>query len=190
MTYSEEIKKLYQETVHGGFLPRAYFTTKGRAQSRESPLNAYDEALMDAGIAQCNVVGVSSIIPPDAEKIDPVEITPGTITFVVNAHMDGSDGETIGAGIGYAYGVRKDGTRYGIVAEDHGHKDKQAVEKELRDRLYRMAHVRKLDLETPELVALSIDTIERHHFGSVLAAFVYLPWDPRESERYEHKSNV
>jgi len=84
------------QIIHGIFLPKKFFITTGVATSSVSPLNAFDAALVKAGIAQCNLVNVSSILPPDAELVESVPITPGTITFTVMARMDGAPGETIG----------------------------------------------------------------------------------------------
>jgi len=165
------------------FLPKNFFITSGKAVSGESSLNAFDEALMNAKIDQCNIVSVSSIIPPDAVQIDPIIITSGTITFAVLVRMDGSDGETIGAGVAWAWGKTQNGQRYGIVAEDHGHKDNLAIDRELKDRLQRMSKARKLQLEEIHLRVEHIDTIPNSKFGCVISAFVYVPWQLQESSR-------
>ena len=51
-------------------LPKYFFVTGGTALSPVSTLNAFDEALMKAGIAQCNLVPVSSILPADAVEVE------------------------------------------------------------------------------------------------------------------------
>lgn len=168
---------------HGMFLPKYFFITSGKAVSAESSLNAFDEALMNAKIDQCNIVSVSSIIPPDAIQIDPVLITSGTITFAVLVRMDGSDGETIGAGVAWAWGRTTTGLRYGIVAEDHGHKDNLAIDRELKDRLQRMSKARRLQLEEIHTRIEHIDTIPNSKFGCVISAFVYVPWQLQDSVR-------
>jgi len=83
---------------HTPFLPKKFFITSGVATSSVSPLNAFDGALAQAKIDQCNLVNVSSILPADAIMVDYEEIPAGTITFAVMARMDGDPGETIGAG--------------------------------------------------------------------------------------------
>ncbi|RJX16081.1 pyruvoyl-dependent arginine decarboxylase [Candidatus Bathyarchaeota archaeon] len=169
-------------SIHGIFLPKKFFVTSACATSSTSPLNAFDAALIKAKIAQCNLVCVSSILPPDAEFIEDHEITPGTITFCVMARMDGNPGETIGAGIGWAWGITSDGKKYGIIAEAHGYKDKEAIEKELRWKLQEMAKVRQMQL-------LSIETrhacfeVPKGKYGSAVVALVYLPWDDEEAKR-------
>jgi len=161
----------------GMFLPKKFFVTSGKAVSPESPLNAFDLALMDAGIDQCNIVAISSIIPPDAVEVPPVNLTPGAVVFAVLARMDGVSGETIGAGVGWAWGRLPDGRRYGLVAEAHGHKDKWAIEEELRSKVREMAKVRNMELDEIRVKAESIEAIPKGMYGCVVAAFVYLPTD-------------
>jgi arginine decarboxylase len=155
------------------FLPTKFFVTSGRAVSSTSALNAFDAALAAAGIAQCNIVTVSSILPSGAEQIDPIEIPPGTITFCVMARMDGQSGETIGAGIGWGWGEGA-GIRYGLVAEAHGYKDREATRKELCLKLQEMARMRKLELKSFTTVEENMEVTKGKH-GSVVVALVYLP---------------
>jgi arginine decarboxylase len=155
------------------FLPRKFFVTSGRAVSATSSLNAFDAALAGAGIAQCNIVMVSSILPTDAEQITPAEIPPGMITFSVLARMDGESGETIGAGIGWGFG-EGEGARYGLVAEAHGYKDREAIRKELNSKLEEMAKMRRLTLRSLSTVEENMEVSKGKH-GSVIVALVYLP---------------
>jgi len=48
--------------------PSKFFVTKGVGIAREK-LSSYELALRDAGIAQFNLVSVSSILPPGCKKI-------------------------------------------------------------------------------------------------------------------------
>jgi len=169
-----------QKTIHGGFLPKYFFLTKGKAASSISPLNAFDEALMAAGITQCNLVSVSSILPPDAQEIEPVMLTPGTITFAVLARMDGGSRETIGAGVAYALCSSPAGVGYGLVAEAHGYKDERALTAELKYKLEQMAKVRGLTITKTKYVVESME-VPRGKDGCTIASLVYLPWDPNES---------
>ncbi|MGQ9514612.1 MAG: pyruvoyl-dependent arginine decarboxylase [Thermoproteota archaeon] len=155
------------------FLLTKFFVTSGKAVSSTSALNAFDAALAAAGIAQCNIVTVSSILPSGAEQIDPIEIPPGTITFCVMARMDGESGETIGAGIGWGWGEGI-GVRYGLVAEAHGYKDKEATRRELCSKLQEMAKIRKLELRSFTTLEESME-VSKGKYGSVVVALVYLP---------------
>ena len=156
--------------------------TGASATSSISPLNAFDAALIKAGIAGCNLVCVSSILPPDAERIENCEITPGTITFCVLARMDGNSGETIGAGLGWAFGVTADDKKYGIVAEAHGYKDGDVIEKELRWKLQEMARVRQMQLFNIETRQECLE-VPKGKYGSTIVALVYVPWSVEEAQR-------
>ncbi len=173
------------EKVHGFFLPKKFFVTSGVGLSEESFLNAFDEALMKARIAQCNLVSVSSIIPPDCEQISFTEITPGTITFAVICRMDGRDRETIGAGIAWCWGENAGKKEsYGIVAEDHGYKNAEEIEKALRQKLKRMAKVRDLTIHEEKInVRTESLIIPKNTNGSAVIAFVYVPFTVEEGSR-------
>jgi len=138
-----------------------------------SASNAFDAALIRSGIGQCNLVSASSILPMDAKEIPQVNITPGTITFTVMAHVDGVFGETIGAGIGFGWLTKENKIKYGIVAEAHGIKDEEDIEKELRRKIKEMAKIRKLGLKDVKTAAESIKVTKK--YGSVVAALVFLP---------------
>lgn len=173
------------EQVHGFFLPKKFFVTNGVGLSEESVLNAFDEALMKARIAQCNLVSVSSIIPPDCEQISFAEITPGTITFAVLCRMDGRDGETIGTGVGWCWGENSGKKQnYGIVAEDHGYKNAEEIEKALRQKLKRMAKVRDLAINEEKInVRTESLIVPKNTNGSTVVAFVYVPFTMEEGSR-------
>lgn len=178
----EQTAHSIDKTIHGGFLPKKFFITSGAATSSVSALNAFDGALVKAQIAQCNLVNVSSILPADAEMTENQTITPGTITFSVMARMDGDPGETIGAGIGWVWGSSTDGQRYGVVAEAHGYKDKESIDKELKWKLQEMAKIRELNVETIQVRSEFIE-VPKGKYGSVVVALVYSPWLEKESTR-------
>jgi arginine decarboxylase len=49
-------------------IPKYFFLTKGVGRHKEQ-LQSFELALRDAGIQYCNIVSVSSIIPPGCKKI-------------------------------------------------------------------------------------------------------------------------
>lgn len=160
--------------VRGSFLPSKFFITSGVATSSVSPLNAFDAALGKAKIAQCNLVNVSSILPPDSTLVENETITPGTITFAVMARMDGDPGETIGAGVAWVWGTTPTGQRYGMVAEAHGYKDKEAIDKELKWKLQEMAKIRELNIDSIQTRSEFLE-VPKGKYGSAVVALVYCP---------------
>lgn len=167
--------------MHGTFLPQKFFVTSGSGEDNNSELNAFDRALLRAKITQCNIVNVSSILPPDAEEVEPLYITPGTITFSVLARMSGQSGDRISAGIGWGRIENKSGESYGIVAEDHGNSSKRYTNNMLREKLEQMAKIRRMKLTEWKVRSESIEVKQR--FGCVVSTLVYVPWDQKTGER-------
>ena len=64
-------------------VPSRFFITHSSAVSRTSDLNAFDRALISAGIGEQNLVSVSSVIPKNAERVEicemPMRCTPGLV---------------------------------------------------------------------------------------------------------------
>ena len=137
--------------------------------SRISGLNAFDVALMKAGICEQNLVAVSSVIPVGAVQTEPEKIPMGAVTHCVLAQMRGTGGEKIAAGIAYAF--RKDG-RGGYVAEGHLHGSRDALRKDLELKMAEMARMREIELEDVNYV-LEDGTVPDGEHGCCLAALVF-----------------
>ncbi len=114
-------------------VPTHMFLTKGVGIHKEK-LTSFEEALRDAGIAYCNLVSVSSILPPDC-KIIPRKrgeklLNPGEITYCVMARTDTNErNRLISSSVGVAIpSGRKD--NYGYLSEHHayGETDEEAGE--------------------------------------------------------------
>ncbi|MGA7922532.1 MAG: pyruvoyl-dependent arginine decarboxylase, partial [Thermoplasmata archaeon] len=99
-------------------VPTRFFVTSGKGINKVSELNAFDLALLQAGIGEQNLVSVSSVLPIGIRQMERTAIARGAITHCVLARMSGGEGEVISAGI--AYGFRTDG-QGGYVAEGHVH---------------------------------------------------------------------
>lgn len=165
---------LVRSTTMDGFLvPGRYFVTSGVANGAPSELNAADIALLEAGLGDCNLVGVSSIIPSGAEEVGPVPIPKGAVTFCVLARMTGEEGDRVGAGLAWAMGRTQDGRRYGIVAENHGSGLPNEIESLVRADLLGMAQARRMVLEEVRTRVESITCRDGH--GCAVVVLVYVP---------------
>lgn len=151
-------------------LPKHFFVTTGKAVSKVSDLNAFDQALLDAGIGEQNIVSVSSTLPKGIKRISPVEITRGAIIFCVLAKESGNEGETISAGI--AYGFRDD-DEGGYVAEGHIKGEKKSLQEILRWKLDEMAKLRDVEIKRATYKIIEL-TVPFDHYGSCIATLVYL----------------
>jgi len=157
------------------FLPRKYFIVKGVGLSRRSLLNAFDKALMDAGIGEYNIVPVSSILPENSIELEnPVKFKPGTVVFVVMSRIDGVGKTRIGAGIGIARVVRDDGVTYGFVVEGHGNGGEEELYNDLKMKLEGMAEVRRTRIVDMKIETRYLDVPEGY-YGSVIVSVVFAP---------------
>ena len=111
-------------------LPNKVFFTKGVGVHKDK-LASFELALRQAGIEKCNLVYVSSILPPNSQIISKEEGTallkPGQITFCVMARNETNEpNRLISAAIGLA--VPSDNLTYGYLSEHHafGETDEKA----------------------------------------------------------------
>src|SRR5256712_5552969 len=80
-------------------IPTKFFVTSGKAVSKVSDLNAFDEALQNAGLAEQNIVSVSSVLPVGIRPVRQRDLPMGAITHCVLAQQRGGEGETISPGL-------------------------------------------------------------------------------------------
>jgi arginine decarboxylase len=105
------------------FIPSQVFFTKGVGRHKDY-LQSFELALRDAGVEKCNLVSVSSILPPACRRISVADglkkIATGEITFVVMArNATNEPNRLIAASIGAA--VPAKATQYGYLSEHHPH---------------------------------------------------------------------
>lgn len=104
-------------------VPTHMFLTRGVGVHKEK-LASFEQALRSAGVAYCNLVSVSSILPPNC-KIVPRKrgeglLNPGEITFCVMARSDTNErNRLISASIGLA--IPTDRHTYGYLSEHHAY---------------------------------------------------------------------
>ena len=152
-------------------IPKEFFVTKGKACSPLSELNAFDQALANAGISHLNLVAVTSILPKGCVQRRRLEIPMGAITHAVIARMDGTGGQKIGAAI--AWSTKKNG-KGGIVAETYGHMDERALLKAVKRKLIEMAKTRTINLTKINYVYEAL-RVPSGHYGCVIVALVFSP---------------
>lgn len=103
-------------------VPKKVFFTKGVGVHKDK-LASFELALRNAGIEKCNLVYVSSILPPGCKIIPKEEGIPqlkaGQITFCVMARSETNEpNRLISSSIGLAVPMDKD-EQYGYLSEHH-----------------------------------------------------------------------
>jgi len=104
-------------------VPTKVFLTKGVGRHKYR-LKSFEQALQKAGIAQQNLVQVSSILPPKCKIISRDRgletLVPGEICYCVMARADTDEhGRLVVSSVGIA--VPKDSNRWGYLSEVHGY---------------------------------------------------------------------
>jgi arginine decarboxylase len=104
-------------------IPRSFFLTKGVGYHKDY-LQSFELALRAAGIQHCNLVKVSSIIPPQCTRLSKEEgltrLHPGEIIYVVlSQNSTNEPHRLIASSIGVALPSNQD--QYGYLSEHHSY---------------------------------------------------------------------
>ena len=135
--------------------PTTYTFVTGASEGF-TPLNAFDAALLDAGIGNTNLVKMSSIVPPRCRtvNIDQLSLPPGALVPTAYAAMESDiPGSIICAAIAAGW---SDNENYpGLIMEYHaqGHReDAEAIvrsmtEHGLKARGWKVAHIESVSIQ-------------------------------------------
>lgn len=150
-------------------------TATGKAKTK---LGAFDAALINAGIANTNIICLSSVIPPQAEIIfDKPDIDPtdfGKRLYVVMARRETDKLGKISAGIGWV--MEKNG-RFGLFVE-HDSTSKARVKK-LIDRTLTGMMASRSDYEFTDIQYAITETANKANQAScaiAVAAYQLEDW--------------
>src|SRR3972149_1898366 len=104
-------------------VPKKMFFTKGVGTHKEE-LRSFELALRDAGIEKCNLVYVSSILPPGCKIVSRKEglkqLIPSMITYCVLARCGSNEPHRlVAASVGCA--IPTDKNAYGYLSEHHSY---------------------------------------------------------------------
>ena len=101
--------------------------TSGHAEGGSS-LNAFDNALLVAGIGNINLIKVSSILPPGVELVALPRIKPGALVPTAFAAMTSEvPGEVVAAAVGWARPA--DPAKNGVIMEFHDKATREEAER-------------------------------------------------------------
>ena len=143
--------------------------TAGHAEGGTA-LNAFDNALLAAGIGNINLIKISSILPPDVPVVDLPKIKPGALVPTAYAAITSeTPGELVAAAVGYA--IPDDPAKNGVIMEFHGVATRDEAEQQIRAMLDEAFRVRGETIAEMRVVAVD-HRVER--IGCALAAITLL----------------
>ena len=147
--------------------PTQYFLVSG-ASDGCTPLNAFDGALLQAGIGNTNIVRMSSIVPPHCERISPIALPPGALVPAAYASLTSDvPGEIISAGVALA--LPYDEERNGLIMEYSAKGDRATIEETVRNMAVEGMRLRGWEIK--ELKSIAVE-YKVKKVGAVLAAIV------------------
>ena len=138
-------------------------------------LNAFDNALSDAGIGDVNLIKVSSMLGKNTEIVDLPALRPGAMVNCVLSEVT-SDvfGEMITAVVAVAIG-----DELGCVVETSGKdKDPEDLKNEAKDMVEYMMDRRGVEIRN---LIVESSTMTVSEIGSVVSAVVYVTDDIKDS---------
>lgn len=93
--------------------PSTFSLVAGSSEGK-TPLNAFDGALMNAGVANVNLLRLSSILPPGSTYQEKLVIPPGSLVPTAYGSITSAEpGQLISA----AVGVGLNGNSFGVIME-------------------------------------------------------------------------
>jgi arginine decarboxylase len=106
------------------------FTVVAGSAAGPSRLNAFDNALLAAGIGNLNLVRISSILPPGCRPAERIAVAPGSLVPTAYAAIISEvPGEQIAAAVAVGMGAPDE---YGVIMEFSGTCSRQEAEERVR----------------------------------------------------------
>ena len=141
--------------------------TSGKSEG-PTRLNAFDNALLDAGIGDVNLIPVSSILPRNTEIVELPPIDEGKMVNCVLSYVHSKKpGDLITAVVAVATS-----DEFGCVVEHSGiNQDPEKLRSEAREMVEYMMNVRKL---TPREIIIEDESHIVKKEAAVVSAVVYL----------------
>jgi arginine decarboxylase len=147
--------------------PTQYFLVSGASEGF-TPLNAFDGALLQAGIGNTNIIKMSSIVPPHCQRISPIALPPGALVPAAYAALTSDvPGEIISAGI--AVVLPEDENQNGLIMEYSAKGDRRKIEEIVRNMALEGMNLRRWKIKDLQTV---VSEYQVKRIGATLAAVV------------------
>ena len=147
--------------------PTQYFLVSG-ASDGYTALNAFDGALLQAGIGNTNIVKMSSIVPPHCQRISPIALPPGALVPAAYAAITSEvPGEIISAGVAVA--LPEDENQNGLIMEYSANGDRHKIEEIVRNMAIEGMKLRGWKIRDLQTV---VSEYQVKRIGATLAAVV------------------
>lgn len=143
--------------------PTHFFLCHGTSEGY-TPLNAFDGALLKAGVGNTNLIKMSSILPPRTIRGQSVSFEPGSFIPIAYASISSvTPQEVISAGVAIA--IPEDESKPGVIMEYSARGHAEDIERIVKSMAEEALRYRKWPIK--EVVSTACE----HHVEAVGAAF-------------------
>ncbi len=167
--------------VIGNRIPKSYFVTSGTGESDLAKhAGSYDRALRKAGIENFNFVPYSSLIPPEAKRVDlPKNYHFGSVLEGIMAVSTVKRGKRATAGLIVGWVYDESGNKVGgLVAEHNKNFEPEDARKHLKDCLHEMFEERfpkNYQLKEEEILGIE-SFVPKKKYGTALVVVGFLDY--------------
>lgn len=143
-----------------------YFITSGTGCGK-TELNSFDSALFNSGVANYNLVRISSILPADAKECDAITLEEGELLHTAYASISTNClNKTVSAAI--AVGIPVDNTKIGVIMEFSDNCTKEVAENKVSEMVVEAMKMRNYEIK--EIKVLAVEAIsEANSFVTAFA---------------------
>jgi len=154
-----------------GIAAKRFFLARGAGEA-SNRLNAFDAALLNAGIGDANLIRMSSILPPGAEEVESFNFPKGSFVPLAYGELTCAEpGTLISAAV--AVGIPEDESAAGLIMECAHIGTPEVCEQKACDMVREgMETIRGVRIQRIRSISASL-SVER--VGAVFAAVVLCP---------------
>ncbi|MFZ5633453.1 MAG: pyruvoyl-dependent arginine decarboxylase [Bacillota bacterium] len=129
--------------------PKKFFLTAASAEG-QTPLTAFDNALLAGRIGNINLIRVSSILPPGAELCNDLVIPPGSLVPTAYGYIISEEpGQLIAAAVGVGFSEND----FGVIMEHSCVGSREEAQDEIEKMLKEAFKSRGMELKKMKIAA-------------------------------------
>ncbi|MCL2499290.1 MAG: pyruvoyl-dependent arginine decarboxylase [Defluviitaleaceae bacterium] len=152
------------------FEKNKFYLFTGFSKNIQEKLVGFDAALHNAGMGNYNLVKVSSILPPNFESEDMIDVEHGNVVFTAFTHSSEKGKGKISAAVGVGVPVDKD--KIGVIMECSCNDSKDIAEKKVQNMV--LAAMKQRNIEVKDVLLVSVEVELGFEFYSTVLAGVAL----------------
>lgn len=135
-------------------------------------LNAFDAALVAAGVGQYNLIQVSSILPPEAVEGEEIPLPPAArLPIAYGAKVVDEPGYRVAAAVAVA--VPRAPSAHGVIMELHDRGTRDDAERIVREMAEESMALREIEVD--EIRSVAVEAVSGNQPTSVFAGCALVP---------------